>query len=133
LAWLIRLVSSVCALLVLLSASAAGGYAQTAERLSQVKRLYGDSLGTDKHAAAIREQIVQRLRKSRNIQVVSDPPQADALAKGTGRVWVTGHVSLSPRSHSLSHPTFEGFLSVEVVAEDGETLWSCLVSPSKFP
>lgn len=75
--------SSACALLVLLSASAVDGYAQTAERLSQVKRLYVDSLGTDKHAGAIREQIVQRLRKSRDIQVASDPRQADALAKGT--------------------------------------------------
>jgi phosphate ABC transporter phosphate-binding protein len=133
LAWPFRLASSLCALLVLLCVTTRSGYAQAAEQLSQVKKLYVDSLGTDKYAAAMREQMVQRLRKSHDVQVVSDPRQADALLKGTGRVWVTGHVSLSPRSNSLSQPTFEGYLSVEVVGKNGETLWSYLVSPSKFP
>jgi len=127
-----RLASSVCALLVL-SASATICHGQNAEQLSQVKKLYVDSLGSDRHAAAIREQMVQRLRKSHEVQVVSDPGQADAVVKGTGRVWTTGHVTLSPHSNSLSHPTFEGFLSVEVVSKSGDTLWSYLVSPSKFP
>ncbi len=127
-----RLASSVCALLV----SVAGTTicrAQVAEQLSQVKTLYVDTLGSDRHAAAIREQVVQRLRKSHEVQVVSDSRQADAMIKGTGRVWTTGHVTLSPHSNSVSHPTFEGFLSVELVSKSGDTLWSYLVSPSKFP
>jgi phosphate ABC transporter phosphate-binding protein len=128
-----RLAASLCVVLVLASASAMDGYAQGADQLSQIKKLYVDSFGTDKHAAAIREQLIQRLRKSRDVQVVSNPQQADAVIKGTARVWVTGRVSLSPRSNSLSHPTFEGFLSVEVVGKNNETLWSYLVSPSKFP
>lgn len=132
LARVFRLASSIFTVLALLSAGAAGGYAQTAERPSQVKKLYVESLGTDKHATEIREQMILRLRKSHELEVVSDPRQADALIKGTSRVWVTGHVSLSPRSH-LNQPTFEGFLSVELVSKNGETLWSYLVSPSKFP
>ena len=72
------------------------------------------------------------LRKSQAVQVVSDPNEADALVKGTARIWVTGHISLNPHSHS-STPTFEGFLSAEVVGRNGETFWSYLVTPSNFP
>ena len=122
-----------CALLVLVSASATDGRAQVADRLSQIRKLYVGSLGTDHGAPQMREQMVRRLQKSHNVQVVSDPKQADALVRGTGRTWVTGHISLSSRSHSLSQPTFEGFLSVEVVGKNKETLWSYLVSPSRFP
>jgi len=132
LAWISRLTFPLCALLALLSASATVDYAQTAEQLSQVKKIYVDSLGTDTHATAIREQMVQRLRKSHDVQVVSNPQQADALIKGTCRVWVTGYASLSPHTRGLSQPTFEGFLSVELVGKNGDTLWSYLVSPSKF-
>ncbi len=131
--WVLKFASSLCALLVLVAASATGGHAQVAERLSQVKKLYVDSLGTGKGAAEMREQLIRRLRKSHEVQVVSNPKEADALVRGTGRIWVTGHSSLSPRSHSPSQPTFEGFLSAEVVGQDGNTLWSYLVSPGNFP
>ena len=127
-----RLASWFCALLVLLSSSATIGYTRAAQQLSQMRKLYVDSLGTDKYATEIREQLVQRLRKSGDIQVVSDPGQADAQLKGTARVWVTGNVSLNPHSKSLNQPTFEGYLSAELVGKHGETLWSYLVSPSKF-
>lgn|SRR5208283_3727812 len=133
LARVFRLASSIFTMLALLPAGAAGSCAQTAERLSQVKKLYVESLGTDKHATEIREQMILRLRKSHEVEIVSDPRQADALIKGTSRVWVTGHVSLSPHSQSLNQPTLEGFLSVELVSKNGDTLWSYLVSPSKFP
>lgn len=118
---------------MIVSASAAGSFGQVADRLSQVKKLYVGSLGTDKGAAEMRERLVRRLRKTRAIQIVSDPRNADALVRGTGRIWATGHFSLSPRSHSLNESTFGGFLSLEVVGRNDETLWSYLVTPSKFP
>jgi phosphate transport system substrate-binding protein len=129
----LKLVSSLAVLLTLVFASPAAGYAQDAIRLSQVRKLYVGSLGTDKGAAEIRQLLVRRLRKSQYVQVVSNPKDADALVRGTGRIWVTGHVSLSPRSHSISQPTFGGYLSVEVVGKNDETLWSYLVTPSNFP
>ncbi len=107
---LLRFASSLCALLVVLSVSVTSGYAQAAEQLSQVKKLYVDSLGTDAYAAGMHEELVRRLRKSHAVQVVSNPQQADALIKGTGRVWVTGYASLSPHTRGLSQPTFEGYL-----------------------
>jgi phosphate transport system substrate-binding protein len=128
-----RLVFSLCVLLTLVFAAPTYVYAEAAGGLSQVRKLYVDSLGTDKGAAEMRQQIVSRLRRSQYVQVVSNPKEADALVKGTGRIWVTGHVSLSPRSHSISQSTFGGFLSAEVVGKNDEMLWSYLVTPSNFP
>jgi phosphate transport system substrate-binding protein len=120
-------------MLILVFAVATSAYAQNAEQLSQIRKLYVDSLGAGRGAAEMREQMVRLLRRNRDVQLVSDPKDADALLKGTGRIWVTGRVSLSPRSHSSSQPTFEGFLSAEVVGKNGDTLWSYLVTPSNFP
>jgi phosphate transport system substrate-binding protein len=128
-----QLATSLSVLLALVLAISAAGYAQSAVRLSEVTKLYVDSLGTDKGAGEMRLQIIRRLRKSQNVQVVSNPKEADAVVKGTGRIWVTGRVSLSPRSHSISQPTLAGFLSAEVVGKNDETLWSYLVTPSDFP
>jgi phosphate transport system substrate-binding protein len=128
-----RLAFSLCVLLTLVFATPPDGYADAADRLSRVKRLYVDSFGTDKGAAEIRKQMVHRLRRSQYVQVVSNPREADALVKGRARIWVTGHALLSPRSHSISQPTFGGYLSAEVVGKNDETLWSYLVTPSGFP
>ena len=129
-----RLASSLLSVLLALGfAIPAVGYAQAAIRLSQVRKLYVDSLGTDKGAAEIRQQVVRRLGRSQYVQVVSNPKEADALVKGTGRIWVTGGVFLSPRSHSIRQSTFGGFVSAEVVGKNDETLWSYLVTPSSFP
>ena len=122
--------TSLCALLLL--ASAATGHGQTAERLSQVKKVYVDSLGSDRGAADMREAMVRHLRASHEVEVVAKPKDADAVIRGTGRTWLTGHVSPTPRSHSVVQATFEGFLSVEVVGRNGDTLWSYLVTPSNL-
>lgn len=122
----------LCLLLALPLTGSPSANAQTAEQLSQVKKIYVDSLGTDHGAAEIRDQMMRRLRKSPQVQVVSDAKQADAVLRGTARIWVTGHISLNPRTHSPSQPTFGGFLSAEVVGKNGDTLWSYLVSPSDF-
>jgi hypothetical protein len=73
----------------MVSAAATSAYTQNAEQVLQVRKLYVDSLGTDRGAADMREQMVRLLRKSHDVQVVSDPKEADALVKGTGRIWVT--------------------------------------------
>lgn len=129
----LKFLPSLCALVALMSVSPIDGWAQAVEQLSKVKKLYVDSLGTDKGAAEMREQMVRRLRKSNGIQVVSYPQDADASIRGTGRIWVTGHVALSPHSRATSQPIFQGFLSAELVSKSGETLWSYLVSPSNLP
>jgi phosphate transport system substrate-binding protein len=107
-------------------------HAQNAERLSQVKKLYVDSLGQGEGAAEIRTQLIHRLEKTGGIQIVEGRDEADAIVKGTAQVWTTGHISLSARSHTFSEATFGGFLSAEIVGKNNQTLWSYLVTPSNF-
>jgi phosphate ABC transporter phosphate-binding protein len=107
-------------------------YAQTVESLSQVRKLYVDSLGQGKIAADLRGHVISRLRHSHGIEVVQNLPDADAVAKGTGQIWTTSRSSLSPRSNSARQATVEGFLSLEVIGKNNQTLWSYLVTPSKF-
>lgn len=128
-----KVASTLCILLTLVSAVATSANAQNAEHLSQAKKLYVDSLGTGRGAAQMREQMVRLLRKSHDVQIVSAAKDADAIVRGTGRIWITSHISLSPHSHSATAPIFEGFLSAEVVGKNGDTLWSYLVTPSDFP
>jgi hypothetical protein len=124
-----KLAFSLCALLMLVTATTTGSHAQlAADRLWHVKKLYVDSLGTDRGAAEMRAQMIHRLRRTREIQLVSDTGKADAVVKGTGRTWLTGYISLSPRSHSLSQPMFDGFLSVEIVDKNNQTFWLALAN-----
>jgi phosphate transport system substrate-binding protein len=107
--------------------------AQNAEALSQVRKIYVDSLGQGEGAEETRSQLVRRLEKSHQVQVLQRPAGADAIVKGTTQIWQTGHISLSPRSHAISETAFVGFLSVEVVGKNNQTLWSYLVTPGNFP
>ena len=126
------LVSSLGTFFVVGLAVFAAAQAQTADRLSQVRKLYVGSLGHDRGAAEVRSRLVRRLRRSSMIQIVGSVREADAVAKGTGRIWTTGHASLDPHVRGLTQSTFEGFLSLEVIGKDNETLWSFLVTPSAF-
>lgn len=116
-------------LLLLCGACSVASTYATASALG-VRKIFVDSFGTDHGADEMRSSIIRRLQKTRNFEVVPDRKDADAVIKGTGRIWVTGHITINPRTH-LSRPTFEGFLSVEVVGKTGETLWSYLVTPSQ--
>jgi len=101
-----------------------------AEVPSSVRKVFVDSLGTDHGADEMRNSIIRRLQKTRGFEVVTAPEDADIRIRGTGRIWVTGHITTNPRTH-VSQPTFSGFLSVEALGKNGETLWSYLVTPSQ--
>ena len=110
-----------------------GVRAQTAETLSQVKKIYVESLGQDDAATKLRERIIRDLRKNEGLDIVTAPNKADAVIKGGESIWVTGYYSNNPRTPSSGRqPILRGFLSAEVVGKDNETLWSYLVTPSRF-
>jgi len=92
-----------------------------------------DSLGQGEGAEEVRSQLVRGLEKSHEVQVVQNPDGADAVVRGTCQIWKTGRISTSPRSHAMSEPAFAGFLSVEIIGQNNQTLWSYLVTPSNFP
>jgi phosphate ABC transporter phosphate-binding protein len=122
-------------LVVLIIALTAGRavQAQTAETLSQVRKVYVDSMGEGKGAAEIRARISNRLRANRKFQLVANASEADAVIKGTGRIWAAGYMSVSVHpTRADRHAVFDGFLSAEVTGRAGATLWSYLVTPSRF-
>ena len=61
--------------------------AQTAESLSQVKRVLVDSLGTEEGATELRDAMIKALRKNSDIQVVATASEADAVVRGSGKIW----------------------------------------------
>jgi phosphate ABC transporter phosphate-binding protein len=119
--------------LILIFAGVNSVGAQTAETLSQVKKVYVEPFGTENGATQLRDRMIHQLRKNRRLEVVAVPNEADAVVKGSGSIWVAGYVSNDPRSPSNARqPIFHGFFSVEVVGRNNEPLWSYLVTPSKF-
>lgn len=123
------LLSIAICILAAVGASRAG----TAEALGRVRKVYVDSLGNGKGAAEMRARVSDRLRASQKLQVVTSPRDADAIVKGTGRIWATGYVSVGVHpSPANRQAVFDGFLSADVEGKGGATLWSYLVTPSKF-
>lgn len=123
----------ICVGFVLLASALIPARAQSAQRLSQIRKIYVEDPARDKRAIEVHDELVRRLRKSREIQVASTRSQADAVLNSSEQIWTTGRVSLSPHSHSTTEALYEGFLSAEVVGKDRQILWSYLVTPSKFP
>jgi hypothetical protein len=107
--------------------------AQTAVKLSQIKKVYVGSLGDKKGAADLQAEMIKRLKENHAVQVVATAAEADAVMTGSGETWVKGYYSTSPRPSRYAQSTiYGGTLSVEVKGKDNETLWSYLVTPSKF-
>jgi len=131
-AWGRQAAALLCGVVSFFLAAGMSGYPQSSERLSLVRKVYIDQLGTDTGAVATRNDLVRRLQRSRGVQVVSNLNDADAVMKGTAQIWAIGHISFT-RSHSISQTVFEGFLSVELVGKDKRTLWSYLATPREFP
>lgn len=118
---------------ILIFASATAAAAQTAETLSQVKKVFVDSFGTDDAANKLHEAMIKQLRKHTKLEVVAASNSADAIIKGSAMIWVSGYVSADARSSANSRQAVRrGFLSVEVVGKAGQPLWSYLATPSRF-
>jgi phosphate ABC transporter phosphate-binding protein len=106
--------------------------AQRAESLHGIRTISVESVGNGSDAQALRQRIIERLRKSRLFEVVDDSSAADVILRGTSSIWATGTISLNPRSMSVRETNYAGFLSVELVSKSGQPLWSYLVTPSRF-
>lgn len=130
------ILAAVCVLLtagIAATAASATDQTLTVNRLSQVKKIYVESLGSGKLGNEFRDRVIARLRKEGSVDVVDRPGQADAVMSGTAEIWVTGHVSSTPRSPlSVEHAIYSGFVSAKVTDKNNEVLWSYLVTPRKF-
>jgi|HubBroStandDraft_6_1064221.scaffolds.fasta_scaffold02979_2 hypothetical protein len=106
-------------------------HTQTAESLSQVKKVFVDSLGTEEGATELRDAMIKALRKNSDIQIVASGSEADAVIMGTGKIWKTGSIRLG-RGSTLQ-PVYDGYLQAELKGKNEKTLWSQYVKPSSFP
>lgn len=107
-------------------------YGQAAESLSQVKKVLVDSLGTEYGASNLRDAILKALKKNGDIQVVATVSEADAVIRGSGKIWVTGSLRVGPHG-GISEKTYDGYLQVELLGRANKTLWSFRATPSRFP
>jgi len=123
--------SFACFILLSIAGIAVHSLAQSADNLAQVRKLYVEPLGHGEHADEVRKQVLHQLRRDSTIAVVEEASQADAVMKGTVQVWTAGLVSPNPHSHSRE-AFYQGFLSAEIVGRDNQTIWSYLVTPSRF-
>ncbi len=106
--------------------------AQTADALSQVHKIYIDTSGAKPDPAEIHKHLTDSLRKENSLGIETDQSHADAILKATSEVWVKSYVSVNPRSPGSKYPIYGGFLSAQLIGKDGETLWSYLVTPSRY-
>ena len=123
----------VTTVLTFFNSLAEAEYAQTAETLSQVKKVYVGSLGDKQGATALRDKLIRRLRKSHNIEVAASAAEADAVITGNGEIWVKGYISTNPKPSPYNRQAvYGGYLSVELKGKDNEILWSSRTTPGKL-
>jgi hypothetical protein len=127
-----KILCGLCAVLLFTFPSMNNAAGQTAESLSQVKKVFVDSFGTEEGAKELRDAIVKALGKHRDIQIVATPSEADSIIKGSGKIWVTGSMNVGPHSGILQK-TYSGYLQGQLMGKGNNTLWSYRVTPSKFP
>src|SRR5271154_2829172 len=117
---------------LLLTACTTPAKAQTADSLSQVKKIYIDASGARPAAAEMRRHLIDNLRKDPALEIVADQSRADAILKATSEIWVKAYLSANPRSPGNKYPVYGGFLSAQLDGKDGDALWSYLVTPSTY-
>jgi phosphate transport system substrate-binding protein len=105
---------------------------QTAQALNQVRKLFVETSDGKQDATELQQRLIDNLRKDHSIEVVTDQTHADAILKAKGETWVRGYISVNPRSPGSKYPVYSGFLSAQLIGKDSETLWSYLVTPSKY-
>lgn len=103
-----------------------------AESLGSIHTIAIGPFGTGGNGIALRQRLVKHLGSSGHVKVVATPSEADAVLRGTFNIWPTGAVVIDPRSHSSRQTNYQGYLSIDLVDKENQSLWSYLVTPSRF-
>lgn len=106
--------------------------AQTAETLTGIRSIAVDWSGVDEASRATRSRVIKNLRASKVVFVVPQAGQADAVLHGNTTVWTIGYETPTPRSKSIKLPIYRGYASAEVTGNNGQALWSYLVTPRRL-
>ena len=121
-----------CVIMVVSLATLPCAMAQTPIGLHGIRTIQVESVGNGHSAQALRQRIIERLKKGGLLEIVDAPSSADVILRGSSSIWATGTVSLDPRSKSVHETNYAGYLSVELVNKTDQPLWSYLVTPSRF-
>jgi hypothetical protein len=100
-----------------------------------VTRIFVDSFGEKSGAASLRSEVVALLGKQAGCSIVTSATEADFILSGAGETYIKGYVGTNPRVryvNSDARPVYGGFLSVELKNHAHDTVWSYLVTPSRF-
>jgi hypothetical protein len=107
-------------------------FAQDANSLRSVKRIFVGGLGDKPQLREVRNDLANELRRSQMFGLADSADQADATLIGHGDTWLKGYYSLNPRagtSPANGQPVYGGYVSVELKDRSGVTLWSYLATP----
>lgn len=106
--------------------------AQRATSLAEVKKVFVQRFDGGEGAEMLQQDVTRRIAKGR-FQVVASKSEADAVLKGTGKVWVRGYTSVNVRTPGRDRrAAYAGYLSLELMGAGGEPLWSWMVTPGKL-
>jgi hypothetical protein len=98
-------------------------------------RVFVEPFGNKAGAAQLRAELVSLLQKQAGVEIVPSASNADFILAGSGETYIKGYLSSNPRVRYLNsdaRPIYSGFLSVELKNHAQDTLWSYLVTPSRF-
>jgi phosphate ABC transporter phosphate-binding protein len=96
-----------------------------------IRKIYVDTFQGKLGSNQLRERVIECLRANGKWQLVDAPSEADAVVRGTGEIWVQGHVATRPHS-AVRETVYNGYLSLDLTNRSGETLWSYLVTPGRM-
>ena len=126
-----RLSAGVAVATALIAVCAVAVQAQTAATLSQVRKIYVEPFSGKLGAGEIRNEMIERLKHHSELTVVGSASQADAVLKGSGKIWVSGYIGNNPRAQGSSRsPIYNGYLSLTLEGGNAQPLWSSMVTPA---
>lgn len=98
-----------------------------AQDLQSVKKIYVGSFGSGADADLIRSKLITRLVKTKSLEVVQSPEQADAILTGGGSVSKSTYYSASSTTQagSASGGTrYNATAGVQLVNKEAKILWA---------
>ena len=106
---------------------------QSGTSLSSAKTLFVEAFNGGNEAVPLHDSVVHQLSKSNRFRLVQSLSGADAIVKGTSRIWIRGYTSTNARTPANNRQAvYGGYLSLQVVGADGQPLWSWLATPGKL-
>ena len=82
----------------------------------ELRRIYVGDFGGKPEAAALRNAVIEQIRKSKDFMVAESPAESDAELAGDAEIYIRGYYSLYARagtSPANGKPVYGGYVSVE--------------------